>query len=157
MRLAGCVGNRSSTSLRYAYGSCPLSRAECTRLMTAAARLPARRVPANSQLLRPSAIGRIWFSTQLLSIGRVAVVEEARQRRPAIQAVVDRLGGRRAVGHLLALQRQPLVQRIGDRSCSCSCRIALALVRIELVHLALDVVELHEELQRLPRRAGSCG
>jgi hypothetical protein len=37
--------------------------------MMAAARLPARRLPANSQLLRSMAIGRIWFSTQLLSIG----------------------------------------------------------------------------------------
>jgi hypothetical protein len=67
--LFGCVGNRSSTSRRYAEGSCPLSRAECTRLITAAARWPARRLPANSQLLRPIAIGRTWFSTQLLSIG----------------------------------------------------------------------------------------
>ena len=32
-------------------------------LITAAARLAARNEPANSQLLRPSAIGRIWFST----------------------------------------------------------------------------------------------
>ena len=32
-------------------------------------RLPARSEPANSQLLRPMAIGRIWFSTQLLSAG----------------------------------------------------------------------------------------
>ena len=30
----------------------------------------ARRLPANNQLLRPMAIGRIWFSTQLLSAGR---------------------------------------------------------------------------------------
>ncbi|MNR63334.1 hypothetical protein D3C85_1856140 [compost metagenome] len=37
--------------------------------MTAAARWPARRLPAKSQLLRPMAIGRIWFSIQLLSKG----------------------------------------------------------------------------------------
>jgi hypothetical protein len=37
--------------------------------MTAAARLPARSDPANSQFFRPSAIGRMRFSTQLLSIG----------------------------------------------------------------------------------------
>lgn len=35
----------------------------------AAARLPARRLPANSQFDRPMAIGRMWFSTQLLDIG----------------------------------------------------------------------------------------
>jgi hypothetical protein len=38
--------------------------------MIAAARLPARRLPAKSQLERPIAMGRIWFSTQLLSAGR---------------------------------------------------------------------------------------
>jgi hypothetical protein len=36
--------------------------------MIAAARLPARRLPAKSQFERPSAIGRIWFSTQLLCV-----------------------------------------------------------------------------------------
>ena len=39
------------------------------RLMTVAARLPARRLPANSQFFRPVAIGQIRFSIQLLSIG----------------------------------------------------------------------------------------
>jgi len=38
--------------------------------MTAAARFPARKLPANSQFFLPMEIGRIWFSTQLLSIGR---------------------------------------------------------------------------------------
>jgi hypothetical protein len=37
--------------------------------MIAAARWPARSEPAKSQLERPSAIGLIWFSTQLLSAG----------------------------------------------------------------------------------------
>jgi len=37
--------------------------------MIAAARLPARSEPAKSQFLRPMAIGRIWFSIQLLSMG----------------------------------------------------------------------------------------
>lgn len=39
------------------------------QLMTAAARWPARRLPANSQFDLPSAIGLIWFSTQLLEMG----------------------------------------------------------------------------------------
>ena len=68
-RRAGCVGSRCSTSFRYAYGASPFSRADCTRLMTAAARWPARKEPANNQFARPSAMGRIWFSTQLLSMG----------------------------------------------------------------------------------------
>jgi hypothetical protein len=41
---------------------------ECSGLITAAARRPARKLPANSQFEYPIAIGRIWFSTQLLSI-----------------------------------------------------------------------------------------
>lgn len=44
-------------------------RAECSRLMIAAARLPARRLPANSQFALPRAMGRMWFSTQLFEIG----------------------------------------------------------------------------------------
>ena len=39
----------------------PVIRAEWIRDMTAAARLPARKLPANSQFERPMAIGRIWF------------------------------------------------------------------------------------------------
>jgi hypothetical protein len=35
----------------------------------AAARCPLRREPPNNQFKRPSAQCRIWFSTQLLSIG----------------------------------------------------------------------------------------
>ena len=38
-------------------------------LITAAARWPARNEPANNQLFLPMAIGRIWFSIQLLSMG----------------------------------------------------------------------------------------
>jgi hypothetical protein len=55
MRLFGWVGRRLSTSLMYAQGSCPFIRADWIKLITAAARLPARRLPANSQL-RISAI-----------------------------------------------------------------------------------------------------
>jgi hypothetical protein len=46
-----------------------LSLADWISLMMAAARLPARRLPANSQFFRPVAIGRMRFSIQLLSIG----------------------------------------------------------------------------------------
>jgi hypothetical protein len=38
-------------------------RAECTRLITAAARWPARRLPANNQFDLPMATGLMWFST----------------------------------------------------------------------------------------------
>lgn len=60
-------------------------RADCTRLITAAALWPARRLPANNQLALPMAIGLIWFSIQLLSRGscpspakRVSAVQRLR-------------------------------------------------------------------------------
>jgi hypothetical protein len=43
-----------------------LMRAECTTLMVATARLPARSELASNQFEHPMAIGRIWFSTQLM-------------------------------------------------------------------------------------------
>lgn len=63
----------------------------------AAALWHARRLPANSQFLRPNAIGRIMFSMRLFGC-QIAVVNEARQRRPAFEAVVDGLGCRAAIG-----------------------------------------------------------
>ncbi len=63
------VGRRVSTSVSQACGSMPLALAVAIRLMMAAARLPAVSDPANSQFLRPMAIGRIAFSIGLLSIG----------------------------------------------------------------------------------------
>ena len=39
-------------------------------IMIAAALWPARKLPANNQVERPTATGRIWFSIQLLSAGR---------------------------------------------------------------------------------------
>lgn len=44
-------------------------RADWIKLMIAAARFPLRSDPANSQFERPSAHGRIWFSTWLLLMG----------------------------------------------------------------------------------------
>lgn len=68
--LAGLVPrNRVNTSFRYANGSCLLSLADWIRLITAAARWPAGRLTGNSQLLQPTAMGRIWLSIQLLSTG----------------------------------------------------------------------------------------
>ena len=48
MLLLEWLGSRSSTLRRYAYGSCPLSLADCTRLMTIAARWPANSLPQKS-------------------------------------------------------------------------------------------------------------
>jgi len=56
------------TSVKCAKGSSPLRFDDQISLMIAASRLLARKLPANSQFLRPSAIGRIRFSIQVLSI-----------------------------------------------------------------------------------------
>lgn len=58
------------------------------------------------------AIGRIWFSIQLLSAGN-AGIDEARERDPPFKALVQDLGGSRVARHLLALLHHPLVQ--GDQ------------------------------------------
>ena len=50
--------------------------------MIAAACLPARSDPANSQFLRPRAIGRIWFSIQLLCLPCQGTVDSSVQVRP---------------------------------------------------------------------------
>jgi hypothetical protein len=75
--------------------------------MIAAARWPGRSDPVNSHFFLPVAIGRIWFSTKLLSAGQVPVVDVAVQRLPAREAVVDRLDRGRAFGHLQSLLREP--------------------------------------------------
>ncbi len=45
--------------------------------------------------------------------GQIRVVDVARECQPALQALVDGLSGRRALGHLLPLRSEPLMQRIG--------------------------------------------
>jgi hypothetical protein len=54
--------------------SCPLSLADSIKLIKVAARSPACWLPTNSQLLRSRAIGRMAFSTALLSTGMRAPV-----------------------------------------------------------------------------------
>ena len=77
IRLLSCVGSRVSTSFRYAKGSCPHSLADCSRLITTAARSPASWLPRNNQFLRPSAQGLIWFSIWLLSTGTAPSVKKS--------------------------------------------------------------------------------
>lgn len=73
MRRMVQTGSFSSVSFSQADGSMPLSFAVANRLWIAAARFPARSLPANSQFFLPMAIGRIAFSTGLLSMGRLPV------------------------------------------------------------------------------------
>ena len=116
--------------------------------MMAAARWPARSEPANNQLDLPMAIGLILFSTQFVVRRQIAVVDVARERVPAFQAVVDRPGRGRAVGHPLPLSRGPLLQGIDHLARSLlSC--SPSFLRLQLGDLAFDGVEFAEELQRL--------
>ena len=73
MRLLGQVGSFSRVSLSHAAGSSPLSLAVPNRLWITAARLPARSDPENIQFFFPMAMGRMAFSTGLLSMGRCPV------------------------------------------------------------------------------------
>ena len=69
MSRSSVVGSLASVSVSQACGSMPLALAVASRLMIAAARLPACSDPAKSQFLRPRAMERIAFSIGLLSIG----------------------------------------------------------------------------------------
>ena len=69
-RLFGQVGSFSRVSRRQAAGSRPLSLAVPSRVWRTAARRPARSDPVNNQVFFPRAIGRMTFSTGLLSMGR---------------------------------------------------------------------------------------
>lgn len=77
--------------------------------------------------------------------GQRRVVQVARERRPAVEAVVDRLGRGGAVRDLAALREEPVVQRLGDGRCACSSLVQ-PLLRTEQLHLALDPVQLADEL-----------
>jgi hypothetical protein len=67
--LLGQMRSLSSVLASQRAGSSPLSLAVANRLWMAATRRPARSEQANSQFFLPMAIGRIAFSTGLLSMG----------------------------------------------------------------------------------------
>ncbi len=69
MRLLGQVGSFSKVFRSQAAGSMPLRRAVPSRVWMAAARCPACSEPANSPFFLPMAMGRMAFSTGLLSMG----------------------------------------------------------------------------------------
>ena len=116
--------------------------------MTAAARWPARGDPANNQLDRPSAIGRIWSLYPVVVCRKRAVVGEAHERGPPPEAVVDGFGGCRAVGDLLRVHDEPSVQGIGPRLRSFAA-YAQSLGGVEVADRGLDLVQAPEQLERL--------
>jgi hypothetical protein len=69
MRLFGQAGSFSRVSLSQAKGSMPFNCAVASKDWIAAARCPARSEPVNIQFFLPIAIGRMMFSTGLLSMG----------------------------------------------------------------------------------------
>ena len=78
--------------------------------------------------------------------GQLPVINEARQRSPAPQAVIQRLGRGRAVRQFLSLQ-QPLVQCI-QQWLGVLLPHGLALIGAQVLDLALDVIDPGELLQR---------
>ena len=78
MSRAGCVGRRDSTSRRYNHGSWPCIRADCTKLMTVAARLPASSLPAKNHaflLCEASHNRKNWlFAGSLMAGQRAAAI-----------------------------------------------------------------------------------
>lgn len=79
---------------------------------------------------------------------QVAVVDEARQRRPTLEAVVDGLGCRAAVGQFLPVGHQPGMQQIGGRP-ALELADAQPLLPVQVLDLTLHVVEDAEQLQGL--------
>jgi len=94
-------------------------RAECSKLMMAAPRLPARRLPANNQLERPKAIGRNnWLFAGSLRAGQraaavMSLIQSARMNGhdpyAYIKDVLTRLPTQRAsqIANLLPHNWQP--------------------------------------------------
>lgn len=82
--------------------------------------------------------------------GDLAVEQEAPERGPALQAVVERPGGASPVGHALALDDHPGVQRIPERLAALLPHGQAILCR-EFRDLLLDPVELGDALQRRRR------
>jgi hypothetical protein len=83
--------------------------------MMTAARCPARGEPANSQFFSTHLIRTDTALDPVIIDGQIAVIDVAGQRLPMFEAVVDRFGDRRSVGHFPALTRQPLAQMIRHR------------------------------------------
>src|SRR5436190_22987246 len=87
---AGCSAIRARASASQACGSTPFSLAVTIRLYIAAARRPPRSDPANSHDFLPSAIPRSARSAALL-LRHPTIIEEPRERGPALEQVVHRL------------------------------------------------------------------
>ena len=106
---------RASTSASQALGSTPESFANSIIVYKTAARWPPEVGAAEGP------ISSAYRYTAQRALGRVvrqadaAVVEEARERLPVVERVVDRLGQRPFRGELLALAPQPCLEAVHER------------------------------------------
>ena len=116
------------------HGCCPLARAQ------AAGKQPV--VPANGN-------GPDLVLDPVVVHGQLPVIDEARQRSPAAQAVIERFGRCRTIGQLLPVQCHPFMQRIED-GLGVLLSDGLALIGAQFLDIALDVVDLGELLQGEP-------
>ena len=80
--------------------------------------------------------------------GHVAVKQVGRQRRPAVQAVVNGAGDGTAVGHALALQTQPQMEFLAKRPGPGLPRGQALLLR-QFPHFLLDSVQPGDALHGL--------
>ena len=128
----------------------PLSFAVANRLCTAAARIPARSLPANSQFFLPIAIGRIAFSTGLLVYGQIPGLRIANQARPSIQRVVDRTRPPATVSGGCAQMNQPIAHIRQDRQTVLSAMQRTG-IRIHFARCFLDGIQLADTPQGFRR------
>ena len=123
--------------------------------MMAAARLPARSEPAKSQLRRPSD-----GPDQVLDVVVVHrqgwIVEEAGQRGPTLEAVVEGPGRCGTIGELDALQRHPFMPGV-RRQDGWSADGPAAAQRAGIPDQPLDLVDLLDEFERGGRQGALAG
>ncbi|MGF6610373.1 hypothetical protein OKW45_005295 [Paraburkholderia sp. WSM4175] len=116
--------------------------------MIAAALWPARSDPAINQLALPMAPWTDLVSELIVVYGHVPVIEIARKRLPAFEAVVQRFRNRRTCRYQLALHHHPFVKGVAHRF-GAALPMPVSCVDIKRRGIAFDVVELGEERQRL--------
>src|SRR5262245_17316644 len=114
----------------------------------AAARWPPSSDPATVQFLRHMATARSSRSAGVVGHAQAAVVEEAGEDVPALEAVVDRLGGIALARELAAPLAQPRMQRLDERPAALGADED-ALLRHQAVDLALDGKQGIDALERL--------
>jgi len=100
---------RESTSWNQANGSTFTNSHDATKLRSTATVLPPRSLPTKVQLRRPTAMPRKPLGVVIID-GQVTIFYVARQRRPVLQRISDRLSGFAPGQNFFANLLQILVQ-----------------------------------------------